>query len=183
MFLSLCSSRQCFFQAMQNSKIFCKISNVTSKRVRFHCTKANNSWGHGHIWIRVLQGIIFVFIANLGQISRLQMPQQRRSQALRYTEQLFQKMIIMTTTSTQILIFFFFMLRLSQRRHSQRLLLLMMIFKRQKVSFDNIAVSKASCFLCEFSNFFEISMNKKKNFLQKQSSLSSSKSNLFVGCF
>ena len=37
----------------------------------------------GHIWIRVLQGIIFVFIANLGQISRLQMPQ--RSQALRYT--------------------------------------------------------------------------------------------------
>ena len=28
----------------------------------------------GHIWIRVLQGIIFVFIANLGQISRLQMP-------------------------------------------------------------------------------------------------------------
>ena len=27
----------------------------------------------GHIWIRVLQGIIFVFIANLGQISRLQM--------------------------------------------------------------------------------------------------------------
>jgi len=92
-------------------------------------------------------------------------------------------MIIMTTTSTQILIFFFFMLRLSQRRHSQRLLLLMMIFKRQKVSFDNIAVSKASCILCEFSNFFEISMNKKKNFLQKQSSLSSSKSNLFVGCF
>ena len=32
----------------------------------------------GHIWIRVLQGIIFVFIANLGQISRLQMLLLRR---------------------------------------------------------------------------------------------------------
>ena len=64
-----CVSQWAAQQTGHNGAIFWAESEVVVKRLLRGVALVYT----GHIWIRVLQGIIFVFIANLGQKSPLQM--------------------------------------------------------------------------------------------------------------